>query len=114
MTQPRDVPRTDASTDIARVTGEITDRLRARGVSVYDADSPEDIVEILEAVEEFERAVEARGGDLFVDEPPPNRRGEPDDRHFLLPRRSADESATAYLSRLTIATRVVQEHKPIS
>jgi hypothetical protein len=49
-----------------------------------------------------------------VDEPPPKRRGQPDDPHFLLPTRPADESAAPYLSRLAVATRVVREHKSIS
>jgi hypothetical protein len=114
MTQPHDMPRTDATSEIARVTREISDRLRTRGVSVFDSDSPECVVEILEAVESFEHAVETRGGDLFVDEPPTVSGAQPDDPHFLLPKRSADESANAYVTRLAEATQVVLHHKPVT
>ena len=110
MTQPRD----NDSTEITRVTQEIADRLRARGIQVLDSDSPEDVVQMLEALEGFESAVEAAGGDLMMDEPPRNHGGEPDDPHFLLPRRNKGESAADYLTRLTAATVAARKHKPHS
>jgi hypothetical protein len=42
-------------------------RLRERGIRVTPADSDEEVADLLEAIERFEAAVEARGGDLFVD-----------------------------------------------
>jgi hypothetical protein len=74
---------------------------------VYDEDSPEDIVQLLEAVESFERAVEAHGGDLMMDEPPAGGSAQPDNPRFLLPSRAADESAPAFLRRLNGATDAV-------
>lgn len=113
MSTPLDA-RNDDNRDIQRVKEEMTGRLLARGVEVADSDSSDDVVRMLEALEEFERAVEAHGGDLMMDEPPANNRGEPDDPHFLLPRRSADESAVAYAQRLATATAGVRRHRPHS
>jgi hypothetical protein len=110
MAQLHDVPRDDEGRDFSRVTEEITSRLLSRGVEIHDADTPDDLVRMLDAVEAFERAVMAHGGDLMVDEPPPNGAGQPDDPHFLLPLRAADESATGYVNRLAAATKVVQHH----
>jgi broad specificity phosphatase PhoE len=112
MTEPGSGPRDENDRDIARVSQELAGRLRARGVAVRDEDSPDEIVRMLEGVEVFERAVEKRGGDLMVDEPPANHAGQPDDPHFLLPPRGADESATAYAKRLRAATAAVRRHKP--
>jgi hypothetical protein len=112
MTQPQSTPRDDDDRDLTRVSQELAARLRARGVAVHDADSPDAIVLLVEAVEAFERAVQARGGDLMMDEPPRNHAGEPDDPHFLLPARADDESASAYAARLGAATAAVRRHKP--
>ena len=96
--------------ELARVTQELSDRLRARGVDVLSADSPEDVVQMMEGVEGFEAAVESRGGDLMMDEPPAGRAGEPDDVHFGLPARHAGEAAQGYLARLAEATARVRKH----
>jgi hypothetical protein len=66
--------------------------------------NPDDIEALLEGVEEFERLVEERGGDLMVDEPPRNGSAQPDDPRFLLPKRRGDESVSSYLKRLSSAT----------
>jgi hypothetical protein len=110
MGQFHDRPRDESGGDFSRATEETTRRLLSRGIEIHDADSPDDLVRIIDAVEAFERAVIARGGDLMVDEPPPTKPGQPDDPHFLLPLRAADDSATAYARRLAAATRVVQHH----
>ncbi|MEO8336243.1 MAG: hypothetical protein ABI664_14790 [bacterium] len=110
MSQPID----DDSSEITRVTEEIAGRLRGRGIDVLDTDSPEQVVRMLEALEDFERAVESAGGDLMMDEPPSNQRGEPDDPHFLLPKRDSGETADAYIQRLTAATVAARKHKPHS
>jgi hypothetical protein len=103
----------DWNPDVARVAQEMGSRLRARGIAVYDSDSPDDVVRLVEGVEEFERAVQTRGGDLMVDEPPVRSAAQPDDVHFLLPTRAADESVSNYLKRLSAATATVQEHPPL-
>ena len=100
--------RRDDDREVARVTQDIAGRLRQRGVDVHDDESPEEIVLLLEQVEAFERAVESRGGDLMVDEPPADGSRQPDDPAFLLPTRAADETATAYLNRLIVATDTIR------
>jgi hypothetical protein len=107
MTQPGSTPRDD-DRDVTRVTQDIAGRLRLRGVAVHDDESPEEIVSLLEGVEAFERAVESRGGDLMVDEPPASGASQPDDPAFLLPTRADDESASAYLERLSAATQTIR------
>jgi hypothetical protein len=103
-------PNTDEwNRDVARVTQEIASRLRARGVDVFDSDAPADVAEMVDAVEEFERAVESRGGDLMVDEPPNRGAPQPDQPQFLLPTRAADESGRNYLTRLAAATTAVRQ-----
>lgn len=80
-----------------RARRETTDRLADRGVPVYRDDRDEDLADLLETLERFEDAVEARGGDLMV-----NRIGstEPEDPAFVPPARAAGESAQAYRLRL--------------
>jgi broad specificity phosphatase PhoE len=112
MSHPPITPRDDDNRDLARVSQELAARLRTRGVAVHDDDAPDAIVLVSEAVETFERAVQSRGGDLMVDEPPRNHAGEPDDPHFLLPTRADDESASAYAARLSAATADVRKHHP--
>ena len=102
--------RRDDDREITRVTQDIAGRLRQRGVAVHDDESPEEIVELLEQVEAFERAVESAGGDLMVDEPPADGSRQPDNPAFLIPSRAADETATAYLNRLIAATDAIRRH----
>src|SRR5947209_4322277 len=72
-----------------RARVEVAGRLRDRGIAIGDNDSIEIVVELLEAVEAFERAVEAKGGDLMVDTAPAR---EPDNPQFVLPRRKSGET----------------------
>ncbi|MGH7719283.1 MAG: hypothetical protein ACREON_10615 [Gemmatimonadaceae bacterium] len=97
-----------------RVKADVAARLRDRGVDVDEGESSEDLVTALEAVERFERAVEAKGGDLMVDEAPDPRATQPDDEHFVLPRRRADESIPEYLARIDEATSAVNQHPPLA
>ena len=87
-------------------------RLCDRGVLLTGSETSEELVEVLEAVERFERAAEAHGGDLMVDEGPKGETREPDDVHFVLPRREPGESPHSYLQRLQAASRAVRRHKP--
>ena len=90
MTHTSDEPPRE--NDVRRVTMEVSDRLGELGIWLSGDEQPEDLAQIQEAVERFELAVESRGGDLMVDEGPDGRTREPDDPHFALPRRHADES----------------------
>src|SRR5438034_6410137 len=62
--------------------------------------------DLLEAVERFENVVEAHGGDLMVDD---LKSSEPDDRHFVLPRRNKGEAI-----RDRKSTRLNSSHTVIS
>jgi len=88
---------------------EVTARLRGRGIAVTGAESPEDLVNLLSAVERFEKAVEAHGGDLMVDD---LKSARPDDRHFVVPRRAHREAVRAYIGRIDEATAQLRRHPP--
>jgi len=82
----------------ARVEAEY--RLRERGIAVTAEDGDEEVADLLDAVERFEAAVEAKGGDLFVD-----RIGssEPENPAFVPPEREPGESAADYRRRIEAA-----------
>jgi len=86
---------------------EVGDRLRRRGVAVTGAEGPDDLANLLSAVERFEKAVEAHGGDLMVDD---LKSVKPDDRHFVLPRRDHGESIRAYIIRIDNAADGLRRH----
>jgi hypothetical protein len=90
----------DELTNAARDTAA---RIAARGVHLRGTESPEEIVEIEEAIERFEVAVESLGGDLMVDEAPRGRRGQPDDPRFRLPIRTESMSAGGYVEAIARA-----------
>ena len=103
-------PRND---ETQRATDEVVARLRARGVNVTGRESSEDLVELLDAVEDFEAMVESRGGDLMVDEPVGSKRAaEPDDAAFVLPSRSGNESIAAYIERIAVARDCAAQARP--
>ena len=89
------------------VAAEVADRLRHRGIALTGSEKPDELADLLSAVERFESAVEAHGGDLMVDDLKSSR---PDDRHFVLPRRGKDESARAYMVRIDEATMALRHH----
>ncbi|MGQ0712138.1 MAG: hypothetical protein ACT4PJ_00245 [Gemmatimonadaceae bacterium] len=96
-----------------RVGLDIAGRLEERGVTLTGTESSDDLVTLLEALEAFERAVQAKGGDLMVDERRDTANVQPDDVHFALPPRAADESVAQYVRRLREATVTVDEHPPL-
>jgi hypothetical protein len=88
-----------------RAEEEIAVRLRRRGVRLSGRETGEELLETLEAVERFEGAVEAGGGDLMMDEPVgAGSPIEPDDKAFVLPRRRDGESIAAFIERIAFAT----------
>lgn len=84
-----------------RIAEEIASRLSRNGVELTGKEGPEELADLEEAVEQFERMVERGGGDLMVDEPV---RGSapiaPDEPEFVLPTRTASESVSAYIKRI--------------
>ena len=95
----------EADTD--RAAAEVADRLRRRGVAVTGSERSDDLADLLSAVERFEKAVEAHGGDLMVDD---LKSSQPDDRHFVLPRREHSEAVRAYITRIDAATTGLRRH----
>jgi len=93
--------------DEDRAAAEVADRLRQRGVPVTGAERSDDLADLLSAVERFEKAVEAHGGDLMVDD---LKSPQPDDRHFVLPRREHAESIRSYIIRIDGATEGLRRH----
>src|SRR3989442_15596465 len=80
---------------------EVAARLRTRGITVTGAERPEELADLLSAVGRFEATGEAHGGDLMVDD---LKSAEPDDRHFVVPRRGPGEAVRAYIGRIDGAT----------
>ena len=96
-------PETNSSA-LSRAAELLAGRLSSLGITLDGSETPEALEQLVEAIERFEDAVEARGGDLMVDEPPRGQKGRPDDARFRLPLRHADESAKAYVERLSQAS----------
>ena len=91
----------------ARAAAEVAARLRQRGIALTGAERPDDLVDLLSAVERFEAVVEAHGGDLMVDD---LKSSQPDDRHFIVPRRGNGETVRAYVARIDEAAARLRGH----
>ena len=90
---------------------EVAARLRSRGIVVTGVDKPEALADLLSAVERFEAAVEAHGGDLMVDD---LKSSQPDDPHFVLPARMPDQPVRDYIARVDAAAESVRHHPDIT
>ena len=103
--------KTTNENELERVSEEVAGRLATLGIELNGRESPEELTRISDAVERFEAAVQSRGGDLMMDEPPPGSPPQPDDPHFALPSRSTDERVGNYLARLERVTEEVLRHR---
>jgi hypothetical protein len=89
-----------------RVRDEVVNRLARAGIATTPNDTPDELVRLLEAVEDFEQTVELRGGDLMVDEPVRDDRPiNPDDASFVMPQRVKGETIGSFIVRLADARR---------
>jgi hypothetical protein len=104
-------PLSPDEAELQRVSGHAAGRLGTRGIWLSGGETAEELAAVQEAVERFEDAVEAHGGDLMVDEAPAGSRPQPDDRHFALPLRREHEVVEHYLDRLARATETVERHR---
>ncbi|HSA57221.1 MAG TPA: hypothetical protein VLE53_16025 [Gemmatimonadaceae bacterium] len=111
MDRPDEMRREERERLVQRVSADVADRLRDRGVTILPSDTPEDIAILLDAVEAFERAVQEQGGDLMLVEPVSGYATDPDTSPFVLPQRAGREPVPDYLARLQIATRSVQRYR---
>ncbi|HXE58840.1 MAG TPA: hypothetical protein VNK43_12635 [Gemmatimonadales bacterium] len=75
--------------------------LRGRGVMLRGDESTEQLADLLAAVERFEIAVQARGGDSMVNTPDSSR---PENPAYVLPVRRGDEPVDDYILRIVHAT----------
>jgi broad specificity phosphatase PhoE len=97
--------------ELREVAAEVADRLRHRGITVSENERPEELADLLIAVERFEAEVRARGGDLMVDD---LKSSEPDDSHFVLPARGEGEPLRDYVARIDQAAMQLRNHPDIS
>jgi hypothetical protein len=102
VTRPSSAVSSDSSgEERRRIAEEIASRLRRTGVQLTGDESPEELADLDEAVEQFERMVERGGGDLMVDEPVSGGSPiAPDEPDFVLPARKPSESVSAYIKRI--------------
>jgi hypothetical protein len=109
--EPLDVlinPHRNEEADDARASGAV--RLQALGIRLAGTESSEEIGDLLDGVAWFEEAVESRGGDLMVDEPPRGHLPQPDDPDFVLPARGDHESVAEFVAHLAAAAARVRRH----
>jgi hypothetical protein len=84
-----------------RVSDEIAQRLRRNGVQLTGKETSDELADLEDAVEQFERMVERGGGDLMVDEPVSGGAPiAPDEPDFVLPAREPSESVGSYIKRI--------------
>ena len=76
---------------------EIAGRVRQKGVLLTGVETSAQLDDLLTAIDRFEAAVIARGGDLMVNMPTSKPPENPD---FVIPRRQHNEDVEAYASRI--------------
>jgi hypothetical protein len=79
---------------------ELTGRLRQKGVLLTGRETSAHLDDLMTAIDRFEAAVIARGGDLFVNTPFSNPPENPD---FVIPLRVAGEDTEGYAARINDA-----------
>ena len=82
------------------IRDELEAWLRHRYVPLFGAETDEEVLSIVNALERFESAVIAAGGDLMVDSP---ESSEPEHPEYVIPRRRDDEAPDAYVARVHFA-----------
>jgi hypothetical protein len=83
--------------ELTRAKEHTVEILARRGVLLSRDESEEELADLWSAVERFEAAVEARGGDTMTNSP---TSAEPDNPAFVLPERKPRESARDYTRRI--------------
>lgn len=83
-----------------RAAAHTRDVLVQRGIRLDPGDADEALVDLLDAVESFEGAVRARGGDSFTNSPMSD---DPDVPAFVVPPREPEEPARSYARRIAQA-----------
>jgi len=86
------------------VRDELEGRLVRSGVLLSGSESDEQIVSIADAVEAFEAARSAAGGDSMINT---LESSQPEDAHYVLPRRRDDEPVEQYVIRVRDAAEEI-------
>jgi hypothetical protein len=86
------------------VRDELEGRLIRSGVVLSGSESDEQILAIADAVEAFEAARSAAGGDSMTNT---LESSQPEDPHYVLPRRRDDESVEQYVIRVRDAAESI-------
>ncbi len=81
-------------------------RIRQKGVLLTGRETSGQLDDLMTAIERFEAAVIARGGDLFVNTPFSNP---PEDPDFVIPPRVPGEDAEAYAARINAAAERLEK-----
>jgi hypothetical protein len=84
--------------DAARI--ELTGRIRQKGVLLNGRETTAQLDDLLTAIDRFEGAVIARGGDLMVNTPTSSP---PENPEFVIPRRAPGEDVDVYAGRILAA-----------
>ena len=79
---------------------ELAGRIRQNGVLLTGRETSAQLDDLMTAIDRFEAAVIARGGDLFVNTPSSNPPENPD---FVIPFRVPGEDPEAYAARINEA-----------
>jgi hypothetical protein len=79
---------------------ELAGRIRQKGVFLTGRETSAQLDDLMTAIDRFEAAVIARGGDLFVNMPTSSP---PENPEFVIPRRQSGEDAGAYAARINAA-----------
>lgn len=87
------------------ITPELRSRANQKGVELDGTEGPEDLDDLLTAIDRFEAAVEDKGGDLMVNMP---QSSPPENPGFVLPRRRGGEKITDYTARVQQAAEAVE------
>ncbi len=101
----------EGEVELDRAMERTREHLRSLFIRLDGSETSEELVAIEEAVGRFEVAVEAKGGDLMMDEGPKRDDIQPDDPHFVLPKRQLGESVASYLDQIAAATDRVRHHR---
>ena len=84
---------------------ELSGRIRTKGIRVEGNESAAELDDILTAIDEFESAVMARGGDLMSNSP---QSTDPENPEYVVSQRKSGERASEYVERIRKAARALR------
>jgi hypothetical protein len=85
---------------------ELAGRIRQKGVLLTGRETSSELDDVMTAIDRFEAAVVARGGDLFVNTPFSDQ---PERLEFVIPRRLPGEAAEVYAARINDAAQRLEK-----